>query len=104
VNLTPEVREQVAAELKRFGADLKLTDDQKTTLQQFLTEARAKVADYRAANPNATPADIIKEVASHRDQLRQRLVNFLTPEQLKTWDTEISNAKEFLGQKLAAAA
>ena len=46
MNLTPEERDQVAAELKRFGADLKLTDDQRAKLQEFLTEARAKVADY----------------------------------------------------------
>jgi len=102
MNLTPEERDQVAAELKRFGADLQLTDDQKSKLQEFLTEARAKVADYRSANPNATRADIIKQVAANRDQLRQRLVNFLNPEQLKKWDAEVSKAKEFLGQQMAA--
>ena len=102
MNLTPDVREQVAAELKKFSADLQLTDDQKGQLQGFLTEARTKVAEYREANPNATTADMIKQVAVHRDQLRQRLVNFLTPEQLRKWDTEVGKAKEFLGHKLAA--
>jgi hypothetical protein len=102
VNLTPEEREQVAAELKRFGADLQLSDDQKARLQEFLTEARAKVADYLKANPNAKRADVIKEVAAHRDQLRQRLVNFLTPEQLTKWDAEVAKAREFLGQQMAA--
>ena len=102
MNLTPEEREQVTAELKRFGADLQLTDDQKAKLQEFLTEARAKVAEYRQANPNATKADIIKQVAANRDQLRQRLVNFLNPEQLKKWDAEVTKAKEFLGQQMAA--
>ena len=102
MNLTPEEREQVAAELKRFGADLQLSDDQKARLQEFLTEARAKVADYLKANPNAKRADVIKEVAAHRDQLRQRLVNFLTPEQLTKWDAEVAKAREFLGQQMAA--
>jgi len=102
VNLTPEEREQVAAELKRFGADLQLSDDQKAKLQEFLTEARAKVADYLKANPNAKRVDVIKEVAAHRDQLRQRLVNFLTPEQLTKWDAEVAKAREFLGQQIAA--
>jgi hypothetical protein len=102
MNLTPEEREQVAAELKRFGADLQLTDDQKAKLQEFLTEARAKVADYLKANPNAKKADVIKEVSAHRDQLRQRLVNFLNPEQLKKWDAEVAKAREFLGQQMAA--
>ena len=102
MNLTPEEREQVAAELKRFGADLQLTDDQKAKLQEFLTEARAKVADYLKANPNAKKSDIINQVAANRDQLRQRLVNFLDPEQLRKWDAEVAKAKEFLGQQMAA--
>jgi len=102
VNLTPEEHAQVAAELKRFGADLQLTDDQKTRLQEFLSEARAKVADYLKANPNAKKSDIINQVAANRDQLRQRLVNFLDPEQLRKWDAEVAKAKEFLGQQMAA--
>jgi predicted HTH transcriptional regulator len=102
MNLSPEQREQVAAELKRFGADLQLTDDQKSKLQEFLTEARSKVADYLQSNPNAKKSDILKQVADNRDHIRQRLVNFLSPEQLKKWDAEVSKAKEFLGQPMAA--
>jgi periplasmic protein CpxP/Spy len=102
MNLTPEQRDQVVAELKKFGADLQLTDDQKSKVQEFLTEARSKVAEYQQANPSATRADIIKQVAANRDQLRQRLVNFLNPEQLKKWDAEVSKAKEFLGEQMAA--
>ena len=33
---------------------------------------------------------------------RQRVVNFLNPDQLKTWDAEVAKAKEFLGQRMAA--
>ena len=102
MNLTPEQRDQVAAELKRFGADLQLTDDQKAKLQEFLGEARAKVADYLKANPNAKKSEIVSQVAANRDQIRQRLVNFLSPEQLTKWDAEVSKAKEFLGQQMAA--
>jgi predicted HTH transcriptional regulator len=102
MNLSPEQRDQVAAELKRFGADLQLNDDQRNKLHEFLTEAHGKVGDYLKANPNASKADIIKQVAANRDQIRQRLVNFLNPEQLKKWDAEVTKAKEFLGQQLAA--
>jgi protein CpxP len=102
MNLTPEQREQIAAELKRFGAELQLTDDQKARLQEFLTEARIKVAEYLQANPNAKKSDVLSQVAANRDQIRQRLVNFLSPDQLKKWDAEVSKAKEFLGQQLAA--
>ena len=101
MNLTPEQRNQVAAELKRFGADLQLSDEQKTKLQDFLTDARGKVEQYQQANPSATRADIIKQVAANRDQIRRQLVNFLTPEQLKKWDAEMSKAKEFIGQQMA---
>src|SRR5262245_43132805 len=102
MNLTPEQLNQVSAELKRFGTDLQLTDEQNNKLQNFLVEGRAKVAEYRKTNPTATRADVIKQVAANRDQLRQRLVNFLSPEQLKKWDAEVSKAKEFLGEQMAA--
>jgi len=81
---------------------LNLSDDQKQKLQTFMTEASEKVQEYRQQNPNATQQDLIKKVIDNRAALRQRLVNFLTPDQLKKWDSEVANAKEFLGQKLAA--
>ena len=102
MNLTPGQREQVAAELKKFGADLNLSPDQKEKLQEALTDARTKIADYLQEHPNTTRADIVKHVAAHRDEIRARVVNFLTPEQLKKWDAEVSKAKEFLGQQMAA--
>ena len=102
MNLTADQREQVASELKRFAGDLNLTDDQKQQLQGALTEAREKVGDYLKDNPNATKADIIAKVKAHRDEIRQRVVKFLTPEQLSKWDSEIVKGKEFLGQKLDA--
>ncbi len=100
--LTTEQRDAVANELKRFGADLNLSDDQKQKLQGFMTEASERLQDYRQQNPNASKEDLIKKVADNRASIRQRLVNFLTPEQLTKWDTEAAKAKEFLGQKLAA--
>jgi hypothetical protein len=102
MNLTAEQANQVGAELKRIAGTLQLTDDQKNRLHQFLGEARAKVAEYQQDNPTATKADIIKQVAANRDQLRQRLVNFLSPEQLQKWDAEVGKAREFLGQQIAA--
>jgi periplasmic protein CpxP/Spy len=102
MNLTPEQRDQAAAELKRIGADLDLSEEQKSRLQEALAEARVKVTEYLKSNPNMTREDIAKQIASHRDQIRQRVVNFLNPEQLKKWDADVAKAKEFLGQKLAA--
>ena len=102
MSLTAEQREQVASELKRFAGDLNLTDDQKEKLQSALTDAREKVGEYLRNNPNTTKADIIAKVKANRDEIRQRVVKFLTPEQLSKWDSEIAKAKEFLGQKLDA--
>ena len=102
MNLTAEQREQVATELKGFAADLNLTDDQKEKLHTALAEGREKIGEYLKNNPNTTKADIIAKVKAHRDEIRQRVVKFLTPEQLSKWDSEVAKAKEFLGQKFDA--
>ena len=102
MNLTAEEREQVATELKRFAADLNLNDEQKEKLHSALAEGREKIAEYLKNNPNTTRADIIAKVKAHRAEIRQRVVNFLTPEQLTKWDSEAAKAKEFLGQKVDA--
>ncbi|HTT22076.1 MAG TPA: hypothetical protein VMG82_24310 [Candidatus Sulfotelmatobacter sp.] len=100
--LTTEMRDAIANELKSFGASLNLSDDQKQKLQGFMTEASEKLQEYRQQNPNASKEDLLKRIADSRTALCQRLVNFLTPEQLTKWDAEVAKAKEFLGQKLAA--
>jgi periplasmic protein CpxP/Spy len=100
--LTPEQRDMVAGELKRFATDLNLSEDQKQKLHGFLSEASEKLQEYRQQNPGVTKEDLIKKVADNRTTIRQRLVSFLTPEQLTKWDAEATKAKEFLGQKLAA--
>ena len=102
MTLSFEEREQVATELKRFAGDLNLADDQKEKLRVALTEAREKIAEYIQQNPGTTKADIVSKVVANRDAIRQRVVNFLSPEQLKKWDEEKAKAKEFLGQKIAA--
>ena len=102
MSLSNEEREQVTAELKRFASDLNLTDDQKEKLRVALSEARETIAEYMQQNPNTTKADVISKVVANRDAIRQRVVSFLSPEQLKKWDDEKAKAKDFLGQKLAA--
>ena len=100
--LTPEQVGTVASELKRFAADLNLSEEQKQKLHTFMTEASEKIHHFKEQNPNASREDLIKKVAENRTSLRQRVVNFLTPEQLTKWDAEVAKAKEFLGQKLEA--
>jgi periplasmic protein CpxP/Spy len=100
--ISMEEREQVASELKRFAHDLNLTDQQKERLQSALVEAREKVAEYMKSHPGTSRADIIAKVKEHRAEIRQRVVNFLSPDQLTKWDAEVAKAKEFLGHKLEA--
>lgn len=100
--ITSEEREQVVSELKRFAQDLNLSGDQKEKLQSALVDAREKVAEYMKKNPNTSRADIIAKVKDHREEIRQRIAHFLSPEQLTKWNTEMSKAKEFLGQRLEA--
>ena len=102
MNLSTEEREQVATELKRFASSLSLTADQKEKLHVALSEAREKIAEYMQKNPNTTKADVVSKIVANRDAIRQRVVNFLSPEQLEKWDAEKAKAKEFLGQKIAA--
>jgi protein CpxP len=98
--ITSEEREQVVSELKRFAHDLNLSSEQKEKLQTALIDAREKVADYMKKNPGTTRADMIAKVKEHRAEIRQRVVNFLTPDQLTKWDAEVGKAKEFLGHRL----
>jgi len=95
--LTNDQREQVANELKKFASDLNLNDDQKNKLRGFLEQAKEKVQAYRVANPNASKADMVKAVAQHRDQIREQVVKFLTPDQLSRWDSALSTPQQGTG-------
>jgi periplasmic protein CpxP/Spy len=102
MNLSQEQREVIATEIKKFGSELNLSEEQKGKFHTFLSESYGKLQEYKSQNPTATREDIVKKVAANRTQLRERLVNFLTPEQLQKWDAGVARAKEFLGQKIAA--
>jgi hypothetical protein len=102
MNLTPEQRNQVVAEAGKFATDLHLSNDQKEKRQNAFRDARSKVGDYLKDHPDITKADIAKQVAGQRDQIRQRAMGFLNPDQMKMWDAEIAKAKEFLGQNMAS--
>jgi hypothetical protein len=100
--LTTDQREQIADELRKFAGNLNLSDDQKARLRGMLEQAKEKVQAYRTANPNASPADILRQVAQNRDQIHEQLAKVLSPDQMTKWDTAVKGAKEFLGEKLAA--
>ena len=95
--LSPEAKQAVAAELKRFAADLNLSDAQKSQLQTALEQGREKLEEIRKAHPDLTKADVIEKLKAVRSSARERVVKFLTPEQLTKWDAEVAKAKGFLG-------
>jgi periplasmic protein CpxP/Spy len=101
MQLTSEQRDQVAAEVKNFAANLHLSNDQKEKLQNAFQDARGRLGDYMKEHPNITKADMAKEIMARRDQIRQHVVSFFSPDQLKMWDAEVAKAKDFLGQHMA---
>lgn len=100
MSMTGESREQVATELKRFAADLKLTEEQKEKLHTALADGRENVGEYLKAHPTTTKAEIAAKVNENRGAIHDRVAKFLDPEQLGKWDSEVAKAKEFLGQRL----
>jgi hypothetical protein len=73
--ISPEQREQVAIEVKRFATDLNLSEDQKGALQGFLIQAYERLQEYKTQNPNASKEDLIKKIAEHRSALATRKVS-----------------------------
>ena len=101
--MTPDELNNIAVELKRLGGELKLSDEQKDKLKTFLTEKYEKLQEYKKQNPNVAKEDIAQYVAKNRSAGREKLEQFLTPEQLKTFDAEVAKAKDFISQRAASA-
>src|SRR3954463_3813730 len=92
-----ETIEVVETELKRFAADLNLSDAQKTQLKSALENAHEKIEEVREKNPNASRADVVTKLRENRTAIRERVVKFLNPEQLTKWDAGGTKAKTFRG-------
>src|SRR5262245_66024480 len=91
--LNAESKEAVVAELKRIGTSLNLSEDQKKQLQTALENAREKLDEIRKTHPDITKADVIEKLKSVRGIARERVVKFLTPDQLDKWYDEVDTAE-----------
>ena len=100
--MTTEAKTKIIDELKRFATDLNLSESQKSQLQTALERAEDRIEEIRRTNPDVTRADVIKKLVSARDQIREHIVAFLTPDQLKKWDAEMAKARTFLGHPMQA--
>ena len=98
--MTIEAKTKVIDELKRFAVDLNLSESQKSKLQTALEKAEDRIEEIRKTNPDVTRADVIKKLVAARDQIREHIVGFLNPEQLKKWDAEMAKARTFLGHPM----
>jgi periplasmic protein CpxP/Spy len=85
--MTPEVRSRIEDEVRRFGAELNLSDTQKSQLRTAFENAEAKLDD------NHQPGKV-------RDAIREQVTKILTPQQLAKWDAEMAKAKTFLGHAI----
>jgi hypothetical protein len=99
--MNDEQAQAIGSELKRIAGDLNLSDEQKTKLRERMAFAAGRLHEYKKSHPGVTREDVINALRSHRTELREGLERFLTPEQLKKWDSEVAKAKEFLGQPAA---
>ena len=98
--MTAEVKTRIVEEVKRFATDLHLSESQKDQLHAAFERAEAKLEQIRKEHPDVTRADVIKKLVSARDQIREHVVKFLTPEQLTKWDAEMAKARDFLGHPM----
>jgi periplasmic protein CpxP/Spy len=101
--MTPDELNNIAVELKRLGTELNLSDSQKEQLRTFLSEKYEQLQEYKKQNPNLSKEDIARYIAKNRAAGREKIEKFLTPEQLKIWDTEVAKARDFLSQRAASA-
>ncbi|HEX6863846.1 MAG TPA: hypothetical protein VF414_13555 [Thermoanaerobaculia bacterium] len=92
--------EVVETELKRFAADLNLSEAQKSQLKTALENAHERIEEIHQKNPSITRADVVAKLKENRTALRERVVKFLNPEQLTKWDAEVTKARTFLGNKI----
>ena len=98
--MTTEVKTKIVEEVKRFATDLNLSESQKAQLHTAFERAEDRLEQIRKENPDVTRADVIKKLVGARDQIREHVVKFLTPEQLTKWDAEMAKARTFLGHPM----
>ena len=88
-----QTQDMLANELKRIGGELNLTEAQKEQAKAAIEGAQKKIAEYKASGKTPTP----QEIAAWKANFREKLVKFLTPEQLTKWDAEVAKSKSFMG-------
>jgi hypothetical protein len=100
--MKPEVAKVVETELKRFAAELNLSDSQKKQLKTVLENAGEKMDAIREKHPDVSKPEVMAKFKEVRNSLRERVEKFFTPEQLAKWDAGIAKAKNFMGHTITS--
>jgi periplasmic protein CpxP/Spy len=100
--MKPEIAKVVETELKRFAAELNLSDAQKTQLKTVLENAGERMDAIREKHPDVSKPEVMEKLKEVRSSLRGRVEKFFTPEQLTKWDAGIAKAKNFLGHTVTS--
>ena len=87
--MTPDVKNRIEDEIRRFTTELSLSDPQKAQLRTAFENAETKLDD-------GTPFQKV------RDSIREQVTKILTPQQLTKWDDAMSKARTFLGHAIKA--
>src|SRR4029453_11069682 len=100
--MKPEIAKVVETELKRFAAELNLSDAQKTQLKTVLENAGERMDAIREKHPDVSKPEVMEKLKEVRSSLRGRVEKFFTPEQLTKLDAGITKAKNFLGHTVTS--
>ena len=91
-SLTAEQKKQVAGDLKRFFADLNLSESQKDQLRPILAGQRSEIQAVRN-DAALSPAEKSTKIASIRAGERSKIANVLSADQMSKWDAAVVKAR-----------
>ena len=98
--MTP--KQVIDDEIKRFSDVMNVSTDQKEDLIHFLRDNYAQLLNFMRRNPGVSRNDLFQRLDIIRSAGQAELAEFLSPEQLTIWDSEMAKASKVLSQKLAA--
>ena len=89
--LTAAQQKQVADELKRFSADLNLSNSQRDQLRPILEDQMSQTQAVRG-DASLSKSDKSTKIQSIRAAERSKVAAVLSPEQMTKWDAEMAKA------------
>lgn len=101
--MTPGGTDAIAIELRKLDEELNLSDAQREQIRMQLADCQVSLQEFIHHNPNASRKALIQRVALLRRSMRDEALRYLTPQQLRRWDSVMAESREFLGQSTASS-